>query len=255
MQDLRVTYIQTHQYWQDKEANLQHFSNLLDTVHNTDLVLLPEMFNTSFSMDTSFAEEISGPSVSWMIQKAKEGGFFLGATLMIRENNEVYNRFIIVDGENVVAEYSKIHLFSHAGETENFTAGDENTIFELNGWKILLKVCYDLRFPLDSRNDMDYPYDLAIYLANWPAKRSYAWRALLQARAIENQSYLIGVNRIGEDGNKHAYDGSSSVFDPWGNLVHHSENKDEIFSSVLQYIELSKVRENFNTLKDKLPER
>ncbi|MCH2234929.1 MAG: amidohydrolase [Crocinitomicaceae bacterium] len=252
MQDLKVTYLQSHQYWQDKTANLNHFSDLLKNVGDTDLVLLPEMFNTSFSMDSSFAEEIQGNSVQWMIDQSKAGNFLLGATLMIKEDDAVFNRFVIVNGNGVLAEYSKMHLFSHAGETKEFTAGTENSIIEINGWKILMKVCYDLRFPLDSRNQFNNPYDLAIYLANWPAKRSYAWSTLLKARAIENQCFVIGVNRIGKDGNGHAYDGSSAIHDPWGNTIHESENRDEIYTTTLDYKELQKIRENFNTLKDEV---
>lgn len=251
MQDLSIAYIQTSQFWQDKEANYAHFSEKLAQLDkDADLVLLPEMFNTSFSMDISLAEDVNGASVQWMIQEAKKGNFHLGATLMIKKKGSVFNRFIIVNSQGVVAQYNKIHLFSHAGETEDFTKGKGNTIVELKGWKILMKVCYDLRFPIDSRNNAKNPYDLAIYLANWPTKRSYAWHTLIRARAIENQAYVVGVNRIGRDGNDHAYDGKSGIYDPWGNVIHESADKDEIHFEVLKYSELEKIRLNFNTLND-----
>ena len=253
MQNLVIAYIQTKQFWQDKKANYSHFEKKLMTIDGApDLVLLPEMFNTSFCMEPSLAEEVTGESISWMIKKAAEGNYLLGATLMIRDGLDVYNRFVIVNGSGIQASYNKMHLFSHAGEKEEFASGKQNQIFELKNWKILLKVCYDLRFPLDSRNNEKAPYDLAIYLANWPAKRSYAWRTLLQARAIENQAYVIGVNRIGIDGNEHAYDGSSGAFDPWGNKIHSSDNRDEIYMTTLRYSELEKIRESFNTLKDEI---
>ena len=251
MQNISVSYIQSEQFWEDKQANFKHYELLLSNQKiECDLLLFPEMFNTSFSMNTSFAEGMDGKSVSWLKAIAKKHNTCVGATLMIKEGEHTYNRFVVVNDTEVLAHYDKRHLFTHAGEDTYFSAENKKIFVEIKGWKILLQICYDLRFPIPSRNEYAAPYDLAIYLANWPAKRSYAWSALLQARAIENQSYLIGVNRIGVDGKGNAYDGQSAIYDPWGNSIHNSAEKDEITLFELEINDLRKIRKGFNTLKD-----
>lgn len=234
MSDLKVAIIQSIQHWEDKEANLRHFEKHFGEISpgTADLVLLPEMFNTGFSMNAEeLAEDMSGPSMNWLRVQANRLQTVIGATLIIREEDRFYNRFVLVDGEHILSTYDKRHLFRMAGENNHFTAGLERKVVELKGWKILLQVCYDLRFPVFSRNrtvNNKKEYDLMIYLANWPDKRVYAWKNLLQARAIENQVYSIGVNRVGDDGNNIYYSGDSMVTDPWGKIILHCSEAKEV---------------------------
>ena len=226
MQDLRVTLIQTNQFWQDKARNLNHFeTKFLSSIspESTNLVLLPEMFNTSFSMDVEeLAESMEGESIQWLIKWAKKLKANIGGSLIIREGDKYYNRFVVVSSKGIEKFYDKRHLFRMAKENERFTAGKDRIVYELNGWKLMLQVCYDLRFPVFSRNrrlDDAKEYDALIYVANWPAKRNYVWKNLLVARAIENQAFVIGVNRVGVDGNEIEYTGDSVLIDPWGNTT------------------------------------
>ena len=223
MQDLKVGIIQTRPFWEDKAANFSNYECLFSenfTGKTIDLILLPEMFNTGFSMDAAeLAENMGGESIQWLTKQATLYNCQLAASLIIQENGKFFNRLVFVSASGVEGHYDKRHLFRMAGENEVFTAGEERIIHALNGWRILPQVCYDLRFPIFSRNHFvngQKEYDLCIYLANWPEKRVYAWRNLLQARAIENQAYCIGVNRIGTDGNEIPYSGDSMLIDPWG---------------------------------------
>ncbi len=238
MQDLIVGLVQTKQFWEDKSKNLDHFELLLDENIKTpiDLILLPEMFNTSFSMNVkNLAESIDGPSINWLIDQANKHQCQIGATLIIKENDNYYNRFVIISASGLQSSYNKRHLFRMAHENESFRSGEERVVFEIKGWRILLQVCYDLRFPVFSRNrviDGKKEYDLSVYLANWPEKRAEIWKVLLQARAIENQSYSIGINRIGKDGNEITYSGDSMVVDPWGKIVEQCQPHQEIVKIV-----------------------
>jgi omega-amidase len=225
MQDLRVAIIQTSQFWEDKEANLNYFEeHFLSKLKKSevDLVMLPEMFSTSFSMHVdALAEAEIGSTVAWMKSWASKLRCEIGGTLIIKENNSYFNRFLIVSENGVQARYNKRHLFRMAKENDHFTMGTERVVYSLKGWKILLQVCYDLRFPVYSRNKTigdKKEYDLVIYPANWPEKRASIWSTLLKARAIENQAYCIGINRVGRDGNDISYSGDSVCIDPWGNV-------------------------------------
>lgn len=223
MTNLRVTYIQTPLVWQNPVANLASLSTQLEGIAGTtDLIVLPEMFSTGFSMETSLAETMQGKSVAWMIQQAEIHQAAITGSLMIREGDAVYNRMVWISADGKLQHYDKRHLFRMANEQEHFEPGNQSCIVELNGWKIRLLVCYDLRFPVWSRNHFEagtYSYDALIYVANWPERRSHAWKSLLPARAIENLAYVIGVNRVGQDGNGIEYTGDSAVINYLGEVV------------------------------------
>lgn len=258
MQDLNIAVVQTQQFWEDKESNLEHFENkFLKQLEGQklDLVLLPEMFNTSFSMNVEkLAESMEGPSIGWLKQRAQRLDCQIGGSLIIEEAGRYYNRFVIVSAEGVVASYDKRHLFRMAKENEHFSAGEERIIYALNGWNILLQVCYDLRFPVFSRNKTigdKKEYDLMLYVANWPEKRNMVWKTLLQARAMENQAFCIGVNRVGVDGNDIIYSGDSMLVDPWGKVQHQfSENEEKVKILTLDYEHITDITNRFPAYKD-----
>ncbi len=256
MQNLKVALIQTKQFWEDKTQNFTHFEKHLDSIkEDVDLVLLPEMFNTSFSMNIAdLSESIDGNSVNWLRTQAKKMNTQIGATLIINEEGSHYNRFVIVSEDGIQASYDKRHLFRMAKENDYFTAGNERVVYSIKGWNILLQVCYDLRFPVFSRNktiEGKKEYDLVVYLANWPEKRSYVWKNLLQARAIENQVYCIGVNRVGEDGNNISYTGDSMMVNPWGNIdLQMAENKESVKILTLDKSVLKDIERSFPAFKD-----
>ncbi|MBI3134919.1 MAG: amidohydrolase [Bacteroidetes bacterium] len=258
MQNLRIAIIQTNQFWEDKTANQNHveknhFSKIAPG--SCDLILLPEMFNTGFSMNAAaLAEDMEGPSVKWLHNWAEKLDCQIGATLIIKDSEYFYNRFVIVSKSGLMTFYNKRHLFRMAGENDFYTAGKERILYDLNGWKILLQVCYDLRFPVFSRNKTvgDRPeYDLVIYLANWPEKRAEIWSVLLQARAIENQAFCIGVNRVGQDGKGISYSGDSALIDPWGNRdCQLTKNQEQVKILTLSYDSLTAVRTQFPAFRD-----
>lgn len=238
MQDLRIGLVQTSQFWEDKQANLNHFESLLSNNFNSpvDLLVLPEMFNTSFSMNVkSLAETQEGPSIKWMISQANRFNCQIAASLIIEENGSFYNRMIIASASGIENQYDKRHLFRMAKENDYFEPGSDRVVHQIKGWNILLQICYDLRFPVFSRNKRignEKEYDLSLYIANWPEKRNEIWKTLLKARAIENQSFCVGLNRIGEDGNGISYSGDSLVVDPWGNVQDRFEAKREVVKIV-----------------------
>lgn len=257
MQNLKIGIVQANLKWEDCDGNLAHLESLMNTFFENniaELVLLPEMFSTGFTMNKELAESMDGQAIAWMKEQSKKFKTAIGGSLIIKEGAQYFNRFLIVDGDDIITAYNKRHLFRMAGEHEVFTGGDDRVIVEFNGWKILLQVCYDLRFPVFSRNRKinDQPeYDLAIYVANWPAKRAMAWKALLQARAIENQCFAIGVNRVGEDGNQINYSGDSRLIDPWGNITNFAEAGEELVKCVeLDANELIKIRSTFPAFLD-----
>ena len=226
MQDLKVALIQTEQVWENKEANYKH----LEENHFTklkpgdcDLVILPEMFNTGFSMKTKeLAETMNGKSIVWLKKWAKHLDCQIAASLIIVDQEKFYNRFVVVSANEIICFYDKRHLFRMANENTFFEPGQKKVI--------LLQVCYDLRFPVFSRNkfvNKSKEYEAVIYIANWPEKRSFVWDVLLQARAAENQAYCIGVNRVGLDGNNYSYSGDSACIDPWGSTVYRATKSTE----------------------------
>ena len=223
MQNLTVTLVQAEQVWEDKTANLKHYETLLNKLPDTELILLPEMFHTSFTMNAAtHAEKLNeGEGINWLKKIAQEKQSCMYTSLIIEENNEYYNMGVFVRWDGTIETYAKRKTFGLAGEDECFKAGEIEQIVELKGWKLQLQICYDLRFPEIVRNRIigDTPaYDVILYVANWPEKRSMHWKSLLQARAIENQCYVLGVNRIGKDGNGLVYSGDSGIYDPLGEI-------------------------------------
>ncbi len=213
-QPLRIALVQTDLYWENVTANLSSLEEKLALIDGSvDIIVLPEMFNTGFTMNTSLAEPVNLTTTKWMQQIAAQTGAMLVGSFAVKEGRNFFNRIFCVRPDGSFASYDKRHLFRMSEEHENYTAGAERIIVEWKGWKICPLICYDLRFPVWSRNSEQDTYDLLIYVANWPARRAHAWNILLQARAIENQAYLVGVNRVGIDGNTTAHRGDSVVLD------------------------------------------
>ena len=256
MKDLNLTYIQADLHWQNKQANLEHFSQLLKEVPSeTDLVLLPETFNTAFPVDPKeFAETADGPTVQWMRQKSQELNSVICGTLLIEIDGHYHNSLVWMRPDGSFELYHKRHTFTLGGETLPVERGSESLIVELNGWRIKPMVCYDIRFPMWSRNhfqDGRYAYDLGIYLANFPASRMNVWDTLLQARAIENQAYFVGVNRIGDDPEGVHYSGDSQIINPKGEVVCMAKSDVEaVVPFTLNYEKLHSFREKFPVGKD-----
>jgi omega-amidase len=228
MEVLKITLIQSNLYWEDKEKNLSMFSEKISGIREeTDLILLPEMFSTGFSMNAaSLAEKMNGPSIQWMKKTAVEKNCVIAGSMIIEENGKYFNRLIWMKPDDH-EYYDKRHLFSLAGEEKTYKAGENKITVLLKGWRILPLICYDLRFPVWSRRSKKSDYDVLLYLANWPEKRIYAWKQLLIARAIENQSYTVGLNRYGNDGNQILHSGDSAVIDYTGEIMNKEKNLGE----------------------------
>jgi predicted amidohydrolase len=219
---LRVSLLQAELHWQDPAANRARFDERLREVApgSADVVILPEMFTTGFSMDSAtLAEPVAGPTAQWLQAWSRRLDAAVTGSVMTREGDRCVNRLWFATPEGALHRYDKRHLFRMAGEHEHFAAGRETLVVQFRGWRIAPLVCYDLRFPVWSRRRDGFDYDLLVYVANWPARRAYAWRQLLIARAIENQSYVVGVNRIGTDGNGIAHDGDSAAHDFLGQPI------------------------------------
>src|SRR5580658_933160 len=266
MSTLTVTIIQANLQWEDKSTNLRRLEEKIDDIDvHTELVVLPEMFSTGFSMrPESFAEQMDGPTIGWMRSVAARKKVILTGSLIIQEDGNYFNRLIWMLPTGQYGCYDKRHRFAYAGEDAHYTAGQKRLVASVKGWKVLLLVCYDLRFPVWSRQQpaepaspagalakaappasppaspagasaqADLEYDLIVYIANWPERRSHSWKTLLQARAIENQSYVVGVNRVGVDGNKIAHSGDSMIIDPLGEILYHASATEEVFTRTLE---------------------
>jgi omega-amidase len=252
MQDLRITIVQADLVWENSVNNLSNFDRKLSELkEKTDLIVLPEMFSTGFSMNPQkCAEAMDGASMRWLSAKAKELKSVITGSLLITENKQYYNRLIMMYPDGSYRQYDKRHLFRLAGENEIYTAGNTKFVTEVNGWKICPLICYDLRFPVWSRNtykkDSGYEYDCLVYVANWPARRSFVWKSLLVARAIENQAYVAGINRIGNDGNSIPHAGDSMVLDYKGKpICIIPENEESSKTIVLTKKELIEFRDQF----------
>jgi len=250
MQALTVSIVQANLHWHDASKNREQFSNILHKLEDhTDLIVLPEMFTTGFTMDAApHAELMDGVSVSWMKEMAAEKNASVCGSLIIADNDKYYNRFICVDPGGQEESYDKRHLFRLADEQLHFAAGNKSMIFEINGWRICPMVCYDLRFPVWSRNRDNY--DLLLYVANWPSRRHYAWESLLRARAIENLSYVVGVNRTGVDGNDIPYTGGSAIIDYAGEELLNLDRATSVATRALDFDSLQKFRDRFAFHKD-----
>ncbi len=256
-QHLNISLIQPDIFWEDKTANLQQYEQYIAGItEKREIVVLPEMFSTGFSMEAQrLAEGMDGPTVHWMKQMAQRYRCILTGSVVIAEDGKYYNRLIWMQPDGRYGVYDKRHLFGFAGEHAHYTAGEKRLIAQVKGWRICLQVCYDLRFPVWARQGMDgsetgAAYDVLLYVANWPERRSLAWKTLLQARAIENQSYVVGVNRVGTDGNGIYHSGDSSVFDPLGETVWQQAHDICVRTLTLDRDTLAGVRERFPFLKD-----
>lgn len=251
MQDLKIAGIQSELHWEDIDANLEMFSTKIDSIEeDIDLIILPETFSTGFSMNQDIAEEMDGKSVSWIKKYAIKKQCSIAGSLLIKDENKFFNRMIIADKNGEIITYNKRHLFTFGDEDKYFSAGDKKIVFELKGWKICPLICYDLRFPVWSRNTEEI--DLYFYVANWPAVRSSAWDKLLQARAIENVSYVAGINRIGYDDTNKFYGGNSSFIDYRGEPIYSFPlEKNHIKFTTLKKEKLIAFRAKFPALNDR----
>lgn len=247
---LKVTLIQPDIIWQDTQANIALIDSLMAGLHSTDLIILPEMWNTGFSMTPEvLATTMEGIVVKQMQKWASHKSAIVGGSVIIEENGKYYNRFLLISNTGPIASYDKKHLFTLAGEQKVYTGGDRRVTCSDSGWEINLNVCYDLRFPVWSRNTTGF--DLLIYVANWPAARHHAWRTLLQARAIENQCYVIGSNRVGSDANENHYLGGSAVINYLGEHLLEMDDQEGVGSIHIDKESLLSFRSKMNFLGDK----
>ena len=250
MQDLKVSAIQASLVWENVDANLQAFSERISDIQSSpDLIVLPEMFSTGFSMNSAaLAEKMDGKSISWMAEQASTTSTVITGSLIIEEEAEYYNRLIWMRPDGTFAHYDKRHLFRMMEEDQSFSAGQDKLFVKLNGWMICPLICYDLRFPVWSRNNGDY--DVLIYVANWPKPRREAWRTLLRARAHENQAYVIGLNRVGKDVNEIAFAGDSVIIDPKGSEMDEAAEQEQTVEASLSYLKLQDFRSKFPIAMD-----
>jgi omega-amidase len=295
---LTITLIQTHLHWEDKQANRQMLEQKIRSINQpTHIVVLPEMFTTGFSMKPEqLAEKMDGETVAWMKQLAAEKRCILAGSVIIEVDNKYYNRLLWVLPNGKLAWYDKRHRFAFAGEDKHYAAGSKRVIASVNGWKINLQICYDLRFPIWARQkptvvqeqsqpfhqyegekaelshdgepripvsleekpvvvpttpiDPTHEYDILLYVANWPERRNHAWKSLLIARAIENQCYVVAVNRVGKDGNDIYHSGDSCVIDPLGEKLYDKAHDEDIHTITLEKNSLNEVRQKFPFWKD-----
>ncbi|HLW31069.1 MAG TPA: amidohydrolase [Aequorivita sp.] len=247
---LKITMMQSMLHWEEPEANRKHFSKKFQVLDEpTDLVVLPEMFTTGFSMEPkNLAEENEGATLQWMQAKAQKYNTAITGSIIIKDSGSFYNRMFFVLPDGSYQSYDKRHTFTFAKENEAYASGKERLIVDYKGWKICPLICYDLRFPVWARNTVDY--DVLIYVANWPKIRTLAWDTLLRARAIENMAYCVGVNRVGIDGNDHEYIGHSAVYDVLGKQISTTAFDEYTETVVLEKEHIDKNRRHFQFLQD-----
>lgn len=254
MSSLTFSLIQTNLFWEQKEQNLAQLEEKINNIQvTTQIVILPEMFTTGFSMQPHLlAETMDGPSVNWMKSLAARKKIILTGSLMIEDEGKYYNRLLWVLPNGQIGYYDKRHRFAFGGEDKHYEAGYKRLIAQVMGWKLNLQICYDLRFPVWARQQSEErpEYDVLINVANWPEKRNHAWKTLLTARAIENQCYVIGVNRVGTDGNNIYHSGNSMVIDPLGEVLYHQEHTEDVHTITLHKEQLDDVRSRFPFWKD-----
>lgn len=250
MQDLTITLVQTELTWHDPAANRAHFGEIVHSLPEaSDLIILPEMFTTGFTMDTrELAEPMTGPTARWMAELAGACGVTLCGSLIVEDGGRYFNRCLWMPPDGAFRHYDKRHLFRMAGEHEHFAAGESREIFTLKGFRICPMICYDLRFPVWSRGANEF--DLLVYVANWPAARRSAWQTLLPARAVENQCYVAGVNRTGTDGREIAYAGDSGVYDYLGQPLANLGPENGHCTVTLGLADLNRYREKFPAWRD-----
>jgi len=247
---MKTALIQAPLIWEDPKANRNYFEEKINSIDEADLIVLPEMFTTGFTMNPyTIAETMEGETLLWLKHWAKNKNAAITGSLIIIENDKYYNRLVFVFPSGEVPCYDKRHLFSLAGEEKIYTSGQQKLIVDYNGWKICPLICYDLRFPVFSRNTENY--DLLLYVANWPKPRINAWDILLKARSVENMCYTIGVNRIGLDESRHEYVGHSQALDFLGNAVLEPQESEGIFIVDLDKTQMLEARKKFGFLNDK----
>ena len=249
-QILNIAIFQLDLVWEDRAANRAKIDQLLQNVSKTtDVVFLPEMFTTGFSMNVSeSAESMEGETIQWMKRRCYEHQLALCGSLIIHENSQYFNRLVFVEPSGEFYFYNKRHLFTMGNEDNHFQKGTERIIVQYKGWRICPLICYDLRFPVWSRNRNEY--DILVYLANWPQSRTEVWNTLLKSRAIENQAYVVGVNRVGVDGNSITYLGNSQLIDAKGKYLTPTTENEDIFSAEFSFAELMRFRTDFPVLAD-----
>ncbi|UJP64960.1 amidohydrolase [Mongoliitalea daihaiensis] len=253
--DLKVALIQTSLFWKNKTANLAMLEEKIFNLQQPlDIIVLPEMFTTGFTMDAvEVAEPMNLTTTKWMKQMAAQTRAVICGSIVISDAGNFYNRFLWVEPDGKIFTYDKRHLFRMANEEQHYAPGQATIIISYKGWKILPQICYDLRFPVWSRNTMEgdmLAYDLILFVASWPKPRISAWDILLQARAIENLCYSLGVNRVGQDGNAIPYSGHSAVYDFKGNTLVFNEDEDCVLYSTLGYKPLMEYRAKFPAWMD-----
>jgi omega-amidase len=258
MSTLAITTIQSNLLWEEKSANLRLLEEKIGRIgEKTEIVVLPEMFSTGFSMNVAeLSETMEGEAVEWMKRVSRENGVALTGSLIIREGERFFNRLIWMLPNGQAGHYDKRHLFAYGKEDQYFSSGNKRLIASVKGWKINLQVCYDLRFPVWARQQPQEngpEYDVLVYVANWPERRSHAWKTLLCARAIENQCYVVGVNRVGTDGNNIYYSGNSLVIDPLGQVLYHMADEEDTNTILLQKEMLDETRAKFPFWRDADP--
>jgi predicted amidohydrolase len=255
MSTLTITTIQCNLTWEEKAANLRMLEQKIAGIEEkTEIVVLPEMFNTGFSMrPEALAETMEGETVEWMKRVSRENGIVLTGSVMIEEAGNYYNRLVWMLPNGQHGHYDKRHLFAFGEEDKHYNHGNKRLVASVKGWKINLQVCYDLRFPVWARQqntEAGVEYDVLIYVANWPERRCHAWKTLLCARAIENQCYVVGVNRVGSDGKNVYHSGNSLVIDPLGQVLYHMADEEDVNTITLQKEMLEDVRNKFPFWKD-----
>jgi len=251
MENLKISTFQGYLYWENVDKNLHNITTRLTGIREkTDLIILPEMFSTGFSMEAEkLAEPMGGKSMEWMRTTAEQYDCVVCGSLIIKDEGKFYNRLIWMRQDGSYECYDKRHLFAMAKEHLPYTPGGKKLIVELKGWKICPMICYDLRFPVWLRN-AEHAYDLLIIIANWPERRSAHWRTLISARAIENQAYVIGVNRVGHDGNEVYHSGDSTCVDPMGNIVYYKRDEEDLYTFTILAEEVKKTRRALPFLAD-----
>lgn len=247
---LKIGLVQMNVEWEDPAANIHHLEKMLNPHPEADLLLLPEMWSTGFTMRPElFTKKENGHALQWMINYSQKLNCAIAGSLSAPEDEKYYNRLYCVHPNGKIDQYDKRHLFSYGMEDQHYTAGDQRIIIEIKGWRIMPIICYDLRFPAWCRNHLDY--ELLIVVANWPKPRIAHWDALLKARAIENQSYIAAVNRIGRDGSDLEYPGHSSIYDMNGQSITIMDHNEGIETYTLEKSMLTEYRERFRFLQDR----
>lgn len=259
MASLTISTIQTNIIWEDKLANLDLLQKKIESIEQrTEVVILPEMFSTGFSMNTALlSETMDGETVSWMKRISREKNIILTGSLIIEEENKFFNRLIWMMPNGQFGYYDKRHLFAFSEEDKYYSAGNKRLIASVKGWKLNMQICYDLRFPVWARQQLvsvdetlQPEYDVLVYVANWPERRSRAWKTLLSARAIENQCFVVGVNRVGTDGKGNYHSGDSLIINPVGEVQYHFADDEDVFTITLEKEILQQHREKLPFLKD-----